>query len=138
LSDIVNEAVSFVLHWEVQGNFATCCSESVALAGQDLTETSEGYRVLIRRSKTDQEGQGPLIAIPRGYRLRQVEAVQTLLEAAEINALVFRPGAYRTCRSRRAVPCEALRRAHGPRSVAYAGHSLRSGLLTSVAEPGAS
>ena len=72
------------------GNFATCCSESVALAGQDLTETSEGYRVLIRRSKTDQEGQGPLIAIPRGYRLRQVEAVQTWLEAAEINALVFR------------------------------------------------
>ena len=111
------------------GNFATCCSESVALAGQDLTETSEGYRVLIRRPKTDQEGQWPLIAIPRGYHLRQVEAVQTLLEAAEINALVFRPGAYRTRRSRRA---------HGPRSVAYAGHSLRSGLLTSVAEPGAS
>jgi integrase len=33
-------------------------SELVALQFEDLTETSEGYRVLIRRSKTDQEGQG--------------------------------------------------------------------------------
>jgi hypothetical protein len=38
----------------------------VALRFEDLTETSEGYRVLIRRSKTDQEGQGQVIAIPRG------------------------------------------------------------------------
>jgi integrase len=33
-------------------------SELVALQVEDLTETAEGYRVTIRRSKTDQEGQG--------------------------------------------------------------------------------
>jgi hypothetical protein len=42
-------------------------------------------RVLICRSKTDQEGHGQEVAIPRGYRLRPVEAVQTWLAAAEIN-----------------------------------------------------
>jgi hypothetical protein len=47
--------------------------------------------VLIRRSKRDQEGQGQEIAIPRGYRLRPVEAVQVWLAAAEISqGLVFR------------------------------------------------
>ena len=49
-------------------------------------------RVRIRRSKTDQEGEGAEIAIPRGYRLRPVEAVQTWLAAAEISTgPVFRP-----------------------------------------------
>jgi hypothetical protein len=52
----------------------------------DLTETPDGLRVLIRHSKTDQEGQGQEVAIPRGYRLRRVEAVQTWLAAAEISA----------------------------------------------------
>lgn len=47
---------------------------------------------IIRRSKTDQEGAGQEIAIPCGYRLRPVEAVQTWLAAAEINrGPVFRP-----------------------------------------------
>ena len=58
----------------------------------DLTEVPDGLRVRIRRSKTDQEGQGAEIAIPRGYRLRPVEAVQAWLAAAEISAgPVFRP-----------------------------------------------
>jgi hypothetical protein len=42
--------------------------------------------VLVRKSKTDQDGDGQEIAVPRGYRLRPVEAVQTWLAAAEINA----------------------------------------------------
>ncbi|HME23019.1 MAG TPA: hypothetical protein VKI44_17070 [Acetobacteraceae bacterium] len=46
----------------------------------------------IRRSKTDQDGQGHEVAIPRGCRLRPVEAVQMWLAAAEISAgPVFRP-----------------------------------------------
>jgi len=43
---------------------------------QDAGETPDRLRVRIRRSKTDQEGEGQEIAIPRGYRLRPVEAVQ--------------------------------------------------------------
>ena len=66
-------------------------SELLALMVEDLTETPDGLRVLIRRSKTDQEGEGQEIAIPRGSRLRPVEAVQAWLEAAEIdNGPVFR------------------------------------------------
>ena len=52
-------------------------------------EVPDSYRVLIRRSKTDQTGEGQEIAIPRGFRLRPVEgkeeeAVQSWLEAAGI------------------------------------------------------
>jgi site-specific recombinase XerC len=61
-------------------------SELCALDVTDLTETPEGLRVLIRRSKGDQKGMGQEVAIPRGYRLRPVEAVQTWLAAAEISA----------------------------------------------------
>src|SRR5271166_3551298 len=61
-------------------------SELCALEVSDLTETPDGLRVLIRRSKGDQEGQGQEVAIPRGYRLRPVEAVQAWLAAAEISS----------------------------------------------------
>jgi len=67
-------------------------SELVALKVADLAEVPDGLRVTIRRSKTDQEGLGQEIAIPRGYRLRPVEAVQAWLAAAEISSgPVFRP-----------------------------------------------
>ena len=59
---------------------------SGALEVADLTEVPDGLRILIRRSKGDQEGQGAEIAILRGYGLRQVEAVQTWLAAAEISS----------------------------------------------------
>jgi hypothetical protein len=74
-------------------------SELCALEVGDLTEVPDGLRILIRRSKGDQEGQGAEVAIPRGYRLRPVEAVQVWLAAAEIsNGPVFRAssGAGRT------------------------------------------
>ena len=112
----------------------------------DLTEVPDGLRILIRRSKGDQEGQGQEVAIPRGYRLRPVEAVQTWLAAAEISAgPVFRA----VGRGGR-VSCEALADDSAARIVkryarrvgldagAYSGHSLRSGFLTSAAESGAS
>ena len=79
-------------------------SELCALEVADLTEVPDGLRILIRRSKGDQEGQGQEVAIPRGYKLRPVEAVQTWLAAAEISSgPVFRAVA----RGGR-VSCEAL------------------------------
>jgi hypothetical protein len=47
--------------------------------------TPDGLRVLIRYSKTDQEGQGQVVAIPRGYGPQPVETLQTRLTAAEIS-----------------------------------------------------
>jgi site-specific recombinase XerD len=121
-------------------------SELCALEVADLTEVPDGLRILIRRSKGDQEGQGQEVAIPRGYKLRPVEAVQTWLAAAEIsNGPVFRA----VGRGGR-VSCAALADDSAARIVkryarrvgldpaAYAGHSLRSGFLTSAAESGAS
>jgi hypothetical protein len=55
-------------------------SELVALRVEDLIEVPDGLRVRIVRSKTSQEGQGTEIAIPREFRLRPVEAVQTWLQ----------------------------------------------------------
>jgi integrase len=122
-------------------------SELCALQVDDLTETPDGLRVLIRRSKGDQEGLGQEIAIPRGYRLRPVEALQTWLAAAEIQSgPVFRA----VTRGGRVLSSDPLADDSAARIVkryaervgldpaAYAGHSLRSGFLTSAAEAGAS
>ena len=59
-------------------------SELVALTVADLADAPDGLRVLIRRSKTDQEGQGATIAVPNGSRLRPVAAVKAWLGAAGI------------------------------------------------------
>ena len=121
-------------------------SELCALDVADLTETPDGLRVLIRHSKTDQEGQGQEVAIPRGYRLRPVEAVQTWLAAAEISSgPVFRAVALGGRVSDEALVDDSASRIVkryarrvGLDVAAYSGHSLRSGFLTSAAESGAS
>jgi len=50
----------------------------------DLEETDEGMRVAIRRSKTDQEGKGEVIAIVRGSVNCPVKAVKNWLQAISI------------------------------------------------------
>jgi site-specific recombinase XerD len=121
-------------------------SELVALTMADLTEVPDGYRVLIRRSKTDQTGEGAEIVIPRGLRIRPVEAVQAWLEAAGITeGLLFRaiqrggrvkPQGLRGIDVARAVKRYAA--AAGLDPVEFSGHSLRAGFVTSAAESGAS
>ncbi len=121
-------------------------SELCALQVDDLAETPDGLRVLIRQSKGDQEGLGQEVAIPRGYRLRPVEAVQTWLAAAEISTgPVFRAVALGDRVSDVALADDSAARIVkryarrvGLDAAAYSGHSLRSGFLTSAAESGAS
>ena len=121
-------------------------SELVALTVADLTDAPDGLRVLIRRSKTDQEGQGAEIAIPRGCRLRPVVAVQEWLAAAGItDGPIFRPVAkggrvMAEALSDRGVADIVKRYAQraGLDAASFAGHSLRAGFLTSAAESGAS
>ena len=88
------------------------------------------------------------MAIPRGYRLRPVEAVETWLAAAEITSgPVFRAvgrGGRVSCDAPEADSAARIVKRYGPRrrvgldAAAYAAHSLRSGSLTSAAESGAS
>jgi site-specific recombinase XerD len=111
-------------------------SEIVALRVEDLTWVDDGVRVLIRKSKTDQEGQGQEIAVPRGLKLCPVAALQAWLAAAEISAgPVFRAVALggkvsaeplAKDSASRIVKRYAARVGLDPR--AFAGHSLRSGV----------
>lgn len=120
-------------------------SELVALEVGDLAQVADGLRVTIRRSKTDQEGQGQEIAIPRGYRLRPVEAVETWLAAAEINSgPVFRRVRKGGCLQPAALTdgsvaaiVKRYAELSGLDPAQFAGHSLRAGFITSAAESGA-
>ena len=121
-------------------------SELVGLTVADLIDADGGLRVVIRHSKTDQEGQGQEIAIPAGGKLRPVEAIRTWLAAAGIaEGPVFRPIAkggklQPVALSDRSVA--AIVKGYAERAGldpdAYAGHSLRAGFLTTAAEHGAS
>jgi site-specific recombinase XerD len=121
-------------------------SELVALEVADLEATPDGLRVTIRRSKTDQEGQGQEIAIPRGCRIEPVAAVEAWLAASGISE----GPVFRQIRKGGHIQPEALSghsaaaivkryaRAAGLDPATFAGHSLRAGFLTSAAEAGSS
>jgi site-specific recombinase XerD len=121
-------------------------SELAALDFEDIEQTPDGLRVTIRRSKTDQEGHGDVIAVPRGTVACPVAALKAWLEAAAITTgPLFRPiakgervqAARLTDRS-----IATIVKAHAARvgldPATFAGHSLRSGFLTSAAARGAS
>ena len=121
-------------------------SELCALQVDDLVEVPDGLRILIRRRQDRPGRAGQEVAIPRGYRLRPVEAVQTWLAAAEISAgPVFRSITRGGRISSKALMSDSVSRIVksyarrvGLDVAAYSGHSLRSGFLTSAAESGAS
>jgi integrase len=123
-------------------------SEIVALCVEDITAYETGIELLIRRSKTDQEGAGRTVFIPhaRGARC-PVKALRNWLTLANIsNGPVFR----QISRHDQIVGNKAL----APKSVALivkaavktmsgveaakevAGHSLRAGFCTEAAEVG--
>jgi integrase len=120
-------------------------SQLCALEVDDLVEVPDGLRVVIRRSKTDQTGEGQEVAIPRGYKLRPVEAVQTWLAAAEISAgPVFRAvarggrvSAEKLADDSASRIVKRYARRVGLEAASFSRHSLRSGFLTSAAESGA-
>ena len=121
-------------------------AEIAALTVADLADATGGLLITIRRSKTDQEGQGQTVPLPHGHRLKPVEALQDWLTQAGIAAgPVFRritsggrvladplqPEAIAAI-----VKKLALRAGFDPAD--FAGHSLRSGFVTSAVEDGAS
>lgn len=117
------------------------CSELVAFNVADLAFEPKGMRVRIGQSKTDQEGHGQEIAIPRGRHLRPVKAVQDWMKAARIKDGPFfrsidRHGTIGSALSAQSVALIVKQHADkaglDPRE--FAGHSLRAGFLTSAAE----
>jgi len=114
----------------------------------DVTTTRDGLVVNLRRSKTDQEGEGRRVGIPYGSRPATcpVRAVQDWLAASRLRAGplfrgVNRHGQVRATRlSDRAVALVVKRAAEaaGLDPARYAGHSLRAGLATAAAAAGVS
>ncbi len=123
-------------------------SELVGLDIADVTTTRDGLVVNLRRSKTDQEGEGRRIGIPYGSRPATcpVRAVQDWLTAAKITAgPVFRGvnrhgqvGKTRLSDRSVALIVKRAATAAGLDPARYAGHSLRAGLATSAAAAGVS
>jgi integrase len=121
-------------------------SEMVALELADVQLVKEGARITIRSSKTDQEGEGQVIAIPHG---------QTILPVARLKAwLAVRGDAPGPLFTRFAAHGQMTDLPMSDRAVArlvqkYAAlagldaatlgaHSLRAGFLTEAARSGAS
>src|SRR5215212_10286071 len=117
-------------------------SELVALDVADLVPDHDGLRLMIRRSKTDQEGAGQEIAVPHGRHLKPVEAVRAWLAAARItDGPVFRPvsrtGTIRSARLTDRSIADIVKRyaiAAGLDLAQFSGHSLRAGFVTTAAE----
>jgi site-specific recombinase XerD len=121
-------------------------SELVALNVADLQFCDNGLRVVIRKSKTDQDGLGASIAIARGSIACPVDAVRAWIRtAANVDGPLFRPVTRRGKISARRLSARAVaelvktyaRRA-GFKAADFSGHSLRSDFLTSAAARGAS
>ncbi len=130
-------------------------SELVALDVADLREDPDGLRVMVRRSKVDQEGRGFEKAIPHGRVIRPVALVREWLDAAGITeGPVFRPvsrsGRVRASKSATVADmtprlttqtvADIVKRytaAAGLDAETFGAHSLRAGYITSAAERGA-
>lgn len=134
-------------------------SELVSLNVDDVEITREGLVVYLRKSKTDQEGEGRKIGIPYGSHpdTCPVRALEDWLEEADIQSgplfrALNRHGQilgerrdkngrhYSERLSDKAVARVVKRTAEaaGLDSTKYAGHSLRAGLATSAAVAGVS
>jgi integrase len=123
-------------------------SELVALDVSDLTFNRDGLTVTLRRSKTDQEGQGRKIGIPYGSN-PDTCPVRTLRAWLEETAVTGGPVFVSLNRHGQVQPdrlspvdiarvVKKLARRAGLDPAKYAGHSLRAGHATSAAASGAS
>ncbi|EXJ16185.1 site-specific integrase [Imhoffiella purpurea] len=116
-------------------------SELAALRIEDLEEVAGGFRVHVRRSKTDAEGLGQVVPVIRGRDYCPVRAVQDWLRTAGIREGHVYRRLYRGDRvgeaplSAHSIAAVVKRCAEavGLDPAEYAGHSLRSGFMTSAA-----
>ena len=123
-------------------------SELIAFNVDDLQFRAEGLCVRLRRSKTDQDGQGRLIGIPYGQHAETcpVRAMRAWLDAAQITEGAIFRGMCRHNRiaserlSKRAVAdiIKRTAKAAGLDPTHVSGHSLRAGHCTTAARAGVS
>ena len=120
-------------------------SELVALEWRDVELVDKGLKLTLRHSKTDQEGEGQVIAVPAGKTLKPVERLQAWLAvrgggAGPLFYQIDPQGQLTDMRMSdrsiaRLIQKYAGRVGLNPESVA--GHSLRAGFLTEASRAGA-
>jgi integrase len=118
-------------------------AETVALEVSDLTFSPEGVRIVIRRSKGDQFGEGQAIAIARtNSELCPVANLEAYLRQAEITeGRVFRAidrhGNVKASMTDQSVAL-IVKKVTGQAGLEgdYSGHSLRAGFATQAAKNG--
>jgi len=123
-------------------------SELTALVVEDVAADRQGLVVTLRRSKTDQEGQGRQVALPYGSHPETcpVRAYQSWVQAAGLESgpifrEVDRHGRIETRALHKDSIGLVVKRAAariGLDAAQYAGHSLRAGLATEASRNGAS
>ena len=110
-------------------------SELVALLIEDIDFVPEGVKILIRRSKTDQSGEGFVKGIPYFENQEYCPVLylkKYLKELSSSSGKVFE-----ICDKSVALKIKKYAMLAGLDQNKYAGHSLRSGFATSTAEYGA-
>ncbi len=110
-------------------------SELVDIEYEDIEFVSEGVKIFVKRSKTDQSGEGMTKAIP--YFDNEIFCpVKSLKNWMEINDLK-KSKIFNISDKSVALIIKKYANYAGLDSHRYAGHSLRSGFATSTAESGA-
>jgi len=110
-------------------------SELVALDNDDIEFVREGVKIFVKRSKTDQSGEGMTKAIPsfdNAFYCPVLHLQDWLAKGKSINKKVF-PISDKSV----ALIIKKYANLAGLDGNKYAGHSLRSGFATSTAESGA-
>jgi site-specific recombinase XerD len=124
-----------------------CRSELFALDFADIADVEDGLKITIRRSKSDQEGQGRTLGIPYGSdpKTCPVRAFRRWIATAGITeGPVFRHFYNQTMAAQAItsqVVADIVKRSAervGIDATELSGHSLRSGLATTAARNGAS
>lgn len=121
-------------------------SELVSITMDDLEFTRDGLTIMLKHSKTDQEGQGYKKGIPYGSNPETcpVRSLQDWLSQGKIHdGMIFR-GVNKSgkvsnkglCDKSVALIVKKLVKAAGLDERKYSGHSLRSGLITTAANRG--
>ena len=113
-------------------------SELVDLKVNDVEFRPKGMMIHIGRSKTDQDGKGVVIPVPRGGKLQPVAALSAWLQAAHITeGPIFRPvdrhgriGVRALSDHAVAVIVKKSCRGAGLEAGIFSGHSMRAGFIT--------
>ena len=110
-------------------------SELVSILNEDIEFVLEGVKILIRRSKTDQSGEGAIKAIPY-FDNKEFCPVLALKEYIDYEFTAKKSKVFNISDKSVALILKRYAAKAGLDGSRYAGHSLRSGFATTAAEFG--